>query len=106
LVTDPPFGVMGGYIQAQAHLQLVAAIVDDGCDPQAALDRPRFRIDGSSVHLEAGYWDQAAEVESVGLIPVLSGNTSIFGGGQAILVRGEGLVGGSDSRRDGHAAGM
>jgi gamma-glutamyltranspeptidase / glutathione hydrolase len=70
-----PFGVMGGYIQAQAHLQLVAAIVDDGCDPQAALDRPRFRIDGSSVHLEAGYWDQVAEVEGAGLTPVLSGNT-------------------------------
>src|SRR5205823_3105701 len=34
-----PFGVMGGFIQAQAHLQLVSAIVDDGLDPQAALDR-------------------------------------------------------------------
>jgi gamma-glutamyltranspeptidase / glutathione hydrolase len=101
-----PFGVMGGYIQAQAHLQLVAAIVDDDCDPQAALDRSRFRIDGSTVYLEAGYWDQAAEVESLGLTPVLSSDTTIFGGGQAILARGESLVGGSDSRRDGHAAGM
>ena len=35
-----PFGVMGGFIQAQAHVQLVSAIVDDGLDPQAALDRP------------------------------------------------------------------
>ena len=101
-----PFGVMGGYIQAQAHLQLVTAIVDDDCDPQAALDRSRFRIDGNSVHLEAGYWDRTSEIESLGLTPVLSSDTTIFGGGQAVLTRGESLVGGSDSRRDGHAAGM
>jgi gamma-glutamyltranspeptidase/glutathione hydrolase len=97
---------MGGYIQAQAHLQLVTAIVDDDCDPQAALDRSRFRIDGSSVHLEAGYWNRASEIESLGLTPVLSSDTTIFGGGQAVLTRGESLVAGSDSRRDGHAAGM
>ena len=47
-----PFGVMGGFIQAQAHVQLVSAIVDDGLDPQAALDRPRFRVDGE--RCEAG----------------------------------------------------
>ena len=49
-----PFGVMGGFIQAQAHLQLVTALVDDGCDPQMALDRPRFRIEGDQVLLEEG----------------------------------------------------
>ena len=101
-----PFGVMGGYIQAQAHLQLVAAIVDDDCDPQAALDRARFRVDGTTVHLEPGYWEQAAEIEGLGLKPVRSSETTIFGGGQAILGRGDALIGGSDSRRDGHAAGM
>ena len=101
-----PFGVMGGYIQAQAHLQLVAAIVDDDCDPQAALDRSRFRVDGTTVHLEPGYWEQAAEIEGLGLKPVRSSETTIFGGGQAILGRGDALIGGSDSRRDGHAAGM
>ena len=49
---------MGGFVQAQAHLQLVYAIVDGGCDPQEALDRPRFRIDGSDVHLEEGLWER------------------------------------------------
>ena len=51
-----PFGVMGGFIQAQAHMQLVSVLVDDGLDPQAALDRPRFRVDGDVVRLEEGLW--------------------------------------------------
>ena len=62
-----PFGVMGGFIQAQAHVQLVSALVDDGLDPQAALDRPRFRIDGDVVRLEEGLWPQADELEQAGL---------------------------------------
>ena len=39
------FGIMGGFIQAQAHVQFVSAVADDGLDPQAALDRPRFRVE-------------------------------------------------------------
>ena len=97
--TTRPLAVRGHgrVIQAQAHFQLVTAIVDDDCDPQAALDRSCFRIDGSSVHLEAGYWDRTSEIESLGLTSVLSSDPTIFGGGQAVLVRGESLVGGSDS---------
>jgi gamma-glutamyltranspeptidase/glutathione hydrolase len=81
-----PFGIMGGFIQAQAHAQFVSAVVDDGLDPQAALDRPRFRVEGEHVAREEGF--------DIG-----------FGGGQAIFVHGEGLVGGSDNRKDGIAAG-
>ena len=53
----------------QAHVQLVSALVDDGLDPQAALDRPRFRVDGDDVLLEEGLWERAAEVEALGLRP-------------------------------------
>jgi gamma-glutamyltranspeptidase/glutathione hydrolase len=53
-----PFGVMGGFMQPQGHLQVVVGTIDDGLDPQAALDRPRFSIDpadaGGRVNLEAG----------------------------------------------------
>jgi len=101
-----PFGVMGGFIQAQAHVQLVSALVDDEVDPQAALDRSRFRVDGHSVILEEGLWERSGEIEALGLEAVLSADTHEFGGGQAILVEGDVLVGGSDPRKDGYAAGF
>jgi gamma-glutamyltranspeptidase/glutathione hydrolase len=101
-----PFGVMGGFIQAQAHVQLVSALVDDGLDPQAALDRPRFRLEGGDVLLEEGLWDRAVELATLGLRPVPSRDHGLFGGGQAILGDGGRLVGGSDRRKDGRAAGI
>jgi gamma-glutamyltranspeptidase/glutathione hydrolase len=101
-----PFGVMGGFIQAQAHMQLVSAIVDDGLDPQAALDRPRFRVDGDLVRLEEGLWERDADLERLGYRTVRETDTFGFGGGQAILVQGDALVGGSDPRKDGYAAGL
>jgi gamma-glutamyltranspeptidase/glutathione hydrolase len=101
-----PFGVMGGFIQAQAHVQLVSALVDDGLDPQAALDRPRFRVDGDVVRLEEGLWERAAELERLGFRTERETATFMFGGGQAVLVRGDALVGGSDPRKDGYAAGI
>jgi gamma-glutamyltranspeptidase/glutathione hydrolase len=100
------FGVMGGFLQAQAHVQLVSALVDGGLDPQAALDRPRFRVEGGDVLLEEGLWERAGELEGLGLRPVPSGERSRFGGGQAILAAGDVLVGGSDGRKDGYAAGF
>ncbi len=103
--TVGPFGVMGGFIQAQAHMQLVSALVDDGLDPQAALDQPRFRIESGAVRLEPGLWDRADEVERMELQPILDDSWSAFGAGQVILTRGDHLIGGSDSRRDGFAVG-
>jgi gamma-glutamyltranspeptidase/glutathione hydrolase len=100
------FGVMGGFLQAQAHVQLVSALVDGGLDPQAALDRPRFRVDRDHVLLEEGLWGRAGELEALGLHTVASRERALFGGGQAILVEGGALVGGSDGRKDGYAAGF
>jgi len=101
-----PFGVMGGFIQAQAHVQLVSAMVDDGLDPQAALDRPRFRVDGEAVRLEEGLWDREPDLQRLGYRTVRETDTYAFGGGQAIVVSGEALIGGSDPRKDGYAAGL
>jgi gamma-glutamyltranspeptidase/glutathione hydrolase len=101
-----PFGVMGGLIQAQAHMQLVSALVDDGLDPQAALDRSRFRVENDCVRLEQGLWERAAELERLGHEVVCDQDPFGFGGGQAILVDGDSLVGGSDARKDGFAAGF
>lgn len=101
-----PFGVMGAFIQAQAHVQLVAALVDDGLDPQAALDRPRFRVEGDEVALEEPLWDQSGVIEALGRRPILSRDRSLFGGGQAILTCEDVLLGGSDARKDGYVAGF
>ena len=101
-----PFGVMGGFIQAQAHLQLVHGLLSDGLDPQTALDRPRFRVGGKRVALERGLWDRGDEITALGLEPVAEPDVYVFGGGQAILRNPSGtLIGGSDSRKDGYAGG-
>lgn len=101
-----PFGVMGGFIQSQAHVQLLHGLLADQLDPQAALDRPRFRVSGRRVQLERGLWDRANDVAALGLEPVEETDTYLFGGGQAILRNAAGtLTGGSDSRKDGYAAG-
>jgi gamma-glutamyltranspeptidase/glutathione hydrolase len=100
-----PFGVMGGFIQAQAHMQLVSALVDEGLDPQAALDRPRFRVEGDMLLLEEGLWPEAEALEQAGHQVVRETDTFGFGGGQTILVHGDALVAGSDPRKDGYAAG-
>lgn len=102
-----PFGVMGGAMQAQGHLQLVHALVDRGLDPQRALDEPRFRVDsGRRVALEPGLWIDAPELRALGHEPELAESEHGFGVGQCILVDGEALVGGSDGRGDGHVAGL
>lgn len=101
-----PFGNMGGFIQAQAHMQLVSGLVDDGLDPQAALDRPRFRVEDDEVLLEEGLWPRAAELEQAGFRPRPDDDVYGFGGGQIIQLHGDGLVAGSDPRKDGLAAGF
>ena len=39
------FGVMGGFMQPQGHFQVISAMVDDGLNPQEALNRPRWYVD-------------------------------------------------------------
>jgi gamma-glutamyltranspeptidase/glutathione hydrolase len=101
-----PFGVMGAAMQAQGHVQLVHAL-REGADPQAALDAARFRVEaGRQVVLEPGLWDRAEELRRLGHEPLLAQEPFVFGVGQAILCAGDALVGGSDGRGDGHAAGF
>src|SRR5919204_636468 len=102
-----PFGVMGAAMQAQAHFKVVRHVVDDGLDPQAALDAPRFRATGGRrVLLEPGL---AAEVDGLrarGHEAEVADVPHPFGVGQMILADGDALVAGSDGRADGHAAGL
>ena len=102
-----PFGVMGGPMQAQGHFQVVRHLVDEKADPQAALDAPRWRVgDGWSVDLEPGLWGEAERLRSLGHDVSLAESQHPFGVGQAILRLGDALIGGSDGRGDGYAAGF
>ncbi len=110
-----PFGVMGGFMQPQGHVQVVLALAEDGLDPQAALDRPRFCIGdgtaGGRVSLEEGI--PAATVAALaGMghpVELTTGHArAIFGRGQIILRDPDTgvLCGGSDPRADGCAMGL
>jgi gamma-glutamyltranspeptidase/glutathione hydrolase len=101
-----PFGLMGGFMQAQGHVQLVVELTRNGMDPQAALDHGRFRLDGDVLRLEEPLWERAAELEQLGFRIDQSSDPSWFGGGQAIVVRDGVLFGGSDLRKDGCALGI
>ncbi len=100
------FGVMGGPMQVQGHLQILQHLIDGGLDPQSALDAARFRVDGRGVLLEPGLWPIADELRRLGHDVVLADSPVPFGVGQVILNRESALVGGSDGRGDGHAAGF
>lgn len=102
-----PFGVVGGAMQPPAHLQLVRHLVEEGADPQAALDAPRWRLlDDWAVELEPGLAGSLDELRTIGHPVSIGTSRHPFGAGQMIL-RSEagGLVGGSDGRADGYAAG-
>jgi gamma-glutamyltranspeptidase/glutathione hydrolase len=116
------FGVMGGYMQPQGHLQVLVNLVDLGMAPQQALDMPRWQLvgpllgglgageDGGRVLLEEGWAPGlAAELSRRGhqVTEVGGFGRGIFGGGQ-IIARDPAtgvLMGGSDPRKDGCAVG-
>ena len=109
------FGVMGGFMQPQGHVQVFAALVDSGLDPQAALDLPRFCIDdgtaGGAVALEEGIADAVmADLAERGhkVQKVTGWERALFGRGQIILRDSDNgvLIGGSDPRADGLAVAL
>jgi gamma-glutamyltranspeptidase/glutathione hydrolase len=108
------YGVMGGFMQPQGHMQVAVGLIDDALDPQAALDRPRFCIDdgtaGGRVALEEGIsFETLADLAGRGhnLVPTTGYGRSLFGRGQIIVREESGVLwGGSDPRADGCAMGL
>jgi gamma-glutamyltranspeptidase / glutathione hydrolase len=102
-----PFGVMGGHMQPQGHLQLLVRTLDEGLDPQAALDAPRWYWDaGRRVHAEPALGEAVlAGLRRRGHEVVVG--DAFFGYGQAIWRSrdGGGYVAGSEPRADGYAVG-
>ncbi|MFI6759267.1 gamma-glutamyltransferase family protein [Micromonospora sp. NPDC050417] len=108
-----PFGVMGGHMQPQGHLQLVSHTVDDGLDPQAALNAPRWYWHADrSVLVEPDLLNARSGPMAIGelrqrghaLAVADDDDSPPFGYGQAIWRLPEGgYVAGSDPRADGCA---
>jgi gamma-glutamyltranspeptidase/glutathione hydrolase len=102
------FGVMGGPMQPQGHVQVVARIVDHGQNPQAACDGPRFRwAQGLQVCCENGF--PASTLDALrrrGHELVTTDDYNQFGSCQAIWRLDDGYLGVSDPRRDGQAVGF
>ena len=106
------FGVMGGDMQAQGHVQLVSHLLDAGCNVQEAIERPRFNfLGGDRVALEAALAASiAADLARRGHV-VEDESTALlaggFGGAQAIAIdpTSGAYWGGSDPRKDGCAIG-
>ncbi|MCC5887123.1 MAG: gamma-glutamyltransferase family protein [Gammaproteobacteria bacterium] len=101
------FGVMGGHMQHQGHLQMLERIVLRGQNPQAASDAPRWHIrEDGRVALETGFDPKvAAELARRGHMVEMEGAEHVFGGAQIIQRLDNGAwCAGSDHRKEGHAA--
>ena len=118
-VATMPFGVMGGAVQPQGHVQIVSHMIDYGLNIQEAGDVARWTHDGSAqptgqnmssnggrVLLESGICQHVAnELIEKGHNVIYSGNT---GGYQAIMRNMDKgtLVGGTEFRKDGMSLGF
>jgi len=102
------FGVMGGTMQPQGHVQVVVRIADYGQNPQTACDGPRFRwVDGLQVSVEGGFPPATLDgLRERGHELVTVDDYNQFGSCQAIWRLDDGYVAASDPRRDGQAVGF
>jgi gamma-glutamyltranspeptidase/glutathione hydrolase len=107
------FGVMGGNMQPQGHMQTLVRMIDHAQNPQTACDAPRWRFN-AGLEINAEPTMPAATVQGLKdlghQIAVINDSYQDFGAGQFIWRAGdpavEGYVIASDSRRDGLAAGF
>ena len=102
------FGVMGGHMQHQGHVQMVRRLFDHGQNPQAATDAPRWHVyPDFSVGVEPGFDPSVAEELSArGHRVRTEPREFVFGGAQLIVRTEHGYVSGSDHRKEGLAAGF
>ena len=100
------FGLMGGGVQAQGHVQFLLNHFVFGMDVQAAIDAARFRhYDGQRVALEPPIGDDVRAALAAMGHEVVDRPTIVFGGAQAIVRLSKGYAAGSDPRKDGMAVG-
>lgn len=110
------FGVMGGDMQPQGHVQVLVNLIDFKMNLQEAGDAPRINHNGTlpvrghmtsagTVFLESGFPPESVSALKAMGHDIQSSGNGIFGGYQAILFNGKVYFGASDPRKDGQAAG-
>jgi gamma-glutamyltranspeptidase / glutathione hydrolase len=102
-----PFGIMGGFMQPQAHLQVLSHMIDFQCNPQVALDIPRWQwIEGKKIWVEESFDPRLMkQLIRRGHEVEVSKQVGSFGRGQVIIRLKNGtLVGGCESRTDSNIA--
>ena len=105
------FGVMGGHMQPQGHVQMIIRIFDYGQNPQAACDAPRWMVNQDlSISLESSFSsDVIEELRERGHNIIPNSHHSLFGefgGAQLIFCLEDGYCAASDPRKDGQAFGF
>jgi gamma-glutamyltranspeptidase / glutathione hydrolase len=101
------FGVMGGAYQPVGHAHVLTSMFEHGLDPQAAVDCPRAFFEDGCLSLEAGVPEAVArELSAMG--HEIGRAQKPFGGSQMIVYdcKNGTLLGASDPRKDGFAAGL
>jgi gamma-glutamyltranspeptidase/glutathione hydrolase len=101
-----PFGVMGGFMQPQGHMQVVANTIDYAMNPQAALDAPRWQwISNKSIQVESNADSALVRgLRNKGHAVTVLTPSGAFGRGQIIWRMADGTyMAGSDKRGDGYA---
>ncbi|MBW1963330.1 MAG: gamma-glutamyltransferase [Deltaproteobacteria bacterium] len=103
------FGVMGGHMQAQGHVQMMIRIFNYRQNPQTASDAPRWHLtsDDNRLAIEPGFPKKTLEtLKALGHELITDESMSLFGGAQLIYALDGGYVCGSDHRKDGCAVGF
>jgi gamma-glutamyltranspeptidase/glutathione hydrolase len=101
------FGVMGGPMQPQGHVQMMTRMIEYSQDPQAACDAPRWRVlRNREVAFENGFAPQVLEQLSARGHYIVETEKWGFGGAQIICKLEDGYCAASDGRKDGQAVGF
>lgn len=101
------FGVMGGPMQPQGHVQMMTRMVDYNQNPQAACDAPRWRVSrGLQVSFEAGHNPDVLQQLTKRGHQITPSENWGFGGAQLICKLEDGYCAASDGRKDGQAVGF
>lgn len=102
-----PFGIMGGFMQPQAHLQVLMSAIDHHLNPQDALDKPRWMwTGGKTIEVEQSF-DAAilGQLARAGHNIVVRRSSVPFGRGEIIWRSEDGILcGGCEMRTDGQVA--